>query len=95
MPSPGGQDAVGGAEVLAAANAGDVSAIDIANSAADQLGSLIALVVNMLDPETIVRGGLGLAAGPYQLIVSARARICADACRSLPIRPVALGKMPA
>jgi hypothetical protein len=37
-------------------------------------------------------GGLGLAGGPYQLIVSARARICADACRSLPIRPVALGK---
>jgi predicted NBD/HSP70 family sugar kinase len=49
---------------LAAANAGDVSAIDIANSAADQLGSLIALVVNMLDPETIVRGASALPPVP-------------------------------
>jgi glucokinase len=86
---------VGGAEVLAAANAGDAMAIDIVNSAADQLGSLIALVVNMLDPEAIVLGGgLGLAAGPYRdrLIASARAHIWADACRSLPILPAALGE---
>jgi glucokinase len=86
---------VGGAEVLAAASAGDAIAIEIVNSAADQLASLIALVVNMLDPEAIVLGGgLGLAAGPYRdrLIASARARIWADACRSLPILPAALGK---
>jgi predicted NBD/HSP70 family sugar kinase len=76
---------VGGAEVLAAASAGDAVAIEVVNSAADQLGSLIALVVNMLDPEAIVLGGgLGLAAGRYRdrLIASARARIWADACRS-------------
>jgi glucokinase len=80
---------------LAAANAEDASAIDIVSSAADQLGSLIALLVNMLDPEAIVLGGgLGLVAGPYRdrLIASARAHIWADACRSLPILPAALGE---
>ncbi len=85
----------GGAEVLAAANAGDAIAIDILNSAADQLGSLIALIVNMLDPEAVVLGGgLGLAAGPYRdrLIASTRAHIWADACRNLPIVAAALGK---
>jgi predicted NBD/HSP70 family sugar kinase len=84
----------GGTEVLAAANAGDAIAIAILNSAADQLGSLIALVVNMLDPEAVLLGGgLGLAAGLYRdrLIASTRAHIWADACRSLPILPAALG----
>jgi predicted NBD/HSP70 family sugar kinase len=80
---------VGGAEVLAAANGGDAIALDILNSAADQLGSLIALIVNMLDPEAIVLGGgLGLAAGPYRdrLIASTRAYIWAAVCRGLPDR---------
>ncbi len=84
-----------GTEVLAAANAGDAIAIEILNSAADQLGSLIAVVVNMLDPEAVVLGGgLGLAAGPYRdrLIASTRAHVWADACRSLPILGAALGK---
>ncbi len=84
-----------GAEVLVAAKAGDAIAIAILNSAADQLGSLIALIVNMLDPEAVVLGGgLGLAAGPYRerLIASTRAHIWADACRSLPIVAAGLGK---
>lgn len=86
---------VGGAEVLAAANGGDAIALDILNSAADQLGSLIALIVNMLDPQAIVLGGgLGLAAGPYRdrLIASTRAHIWSDVCRGLPIVAAALGK---
>jgi predicted NBD/HSP70 family sugar kinase len=68
MPSPGGQDAWSERpRYWPPRNAGDASAIDIVNSAADQLGSLIGLVVNMLDPEAIVLGGgLGLAAGPYR-----------------------------
>ena len=84
----------GSTEVLAAANAGDAIAIDILNSAADQLGSLIALVVNMLDPEAVLLGGgLGVAGGPYRdrLIASTRAHIWADACRTLPFLPAALG----
>jgi predicted NBD/HSP70 family sugar kinase len=56
---------------------------------------LIALVVNMLDPEAVLPGGgLGLAAGHYRdrLIASTRAHIWADACRSLPVLPAAIRK---
>ena len=86
---------VGGAvDVLAAATSGDAAASDLLTAAARQLGPLVALVVNMLDPEAIVLGGgLGLAAGVYreELIASTRAHIWADSCRDLPILPAALG----
>ena len=81
-------------DLLAAATSGDAVADDIVTAAARQLGPLVALVANMLDPEAIVLGGgLGLAAGPYreQLIASTRAHIWADSCRDLPILPAALG----
>jgi len=81
-------------DLLAAATSGDAAAGDIVSAAARQLGPLVALVVNMLDPEAIVLGGgLGLAAGPYreQLIAATRAHIWADSCRDLPILPAALG----
>ncbi len=84
----------GAADLLAAATSGDAIAIDILTAAARQFGPLVALVVNMLDPEAVVLGGgLGLAEGPYreQLIASARAHIWADSCRDLPILPAALG----
>ena len=86
---------VGGAvDVLAAAASGDAVASDLLTAAARQLGPLVALVVNMLDPEAIVLGGgLGLAAGVYreELIASTRAHIWADSCRDLPILPASLG----
>jgi glucokinase len=89
-----GRGIAGGADVLAAADAGDSAAIDVVAAAADRLGPLLALVVNMLDPEAVVLGGgLGLAAGLYRdrLIASTRAHVWADACRDLPIVPAMLG----
>jgi glucokinase len=89
-----GRNIVSGIDVLSAASAGDAAAIEVVTSAADQLGPLIALVVNMLDPEAVVLGGgLGLAAGPYRdrLIASTRAHIWAESCRDLPIVPAKLG----
>jgi glucokinase len=89
-----GHDIGGATDLLAAAAAGDNVAGDIVTAAARQLGPLVALVVNMLDPEALVLGGgLGLAQGPYreQLIASTRAHIWADSCRDLPILPAALG----
>jgi glucokinase len=89
-----GRSVGGAADVLAAATSGDAIASDVMSDAARQLGPLVALVVNMLDPEAVVLGGgLGLAAGPYreQLVASTRAHIWADSCRDLPILPAALG----
>jgi glucokinase len=89
-----GRRVAGADEVLAAASAGDAAALGVVSAAADQLGPLVALVVNMLDPEAVVLGGgLGLAAGPYRdrLISATRAHIWAESCRDLPIGPAALG----
>ena len=80
--------------VLAAAANGDPVAAAIVADAARLLGSTIALVVNMLDPEIVViGGGLGVAHGPYfpALVEEARARIFAMDCRDLPIVPAKLG----
>ena len=84
----------GAADLLAAATSGDAIATDIITAAARQLGPLVALVVNMLDPEAVVLGGgLGLAEGAYreQLIASTRTHIWTGSCRDLPILPAALG----
>jgi len=89
-----GRSVGGAADVLAAATSGDAIASDLVTAAARQLGPLVALVVNMLDPEAVVLGGgLGLAPGAYreELIASTHAHIWADACRGLPILPAALG----
>lgn len=89
-----GASIAGAADLLAAANVGDAVASEIVAGAARQLGPLVALVVNMLDPEAIVLGGgLGLAEGVYrtELIASARAHIWADSCRDLPILPATFG----
>jgi glucokinase len=80
--------------VLAAAARGDATAIEVVSSSADQLGALVGLIVNMLDPAAvIVGGGLGLASGLYweRLIAATRAHIWAESCRDLPIVPAALG----
>jgi glucokinase len=89
-----GRSVEGASDLLAGAGSGDAVAGDVVATAARQLGPLLALVVNMLDPEAIVLGGgLGLAAGPYrdQLIAATRAHIWAESCRNLPILPAALG----
>jgi len=89
-----GRDARGAEAVLSVAAAGDADAIGVIDEAADQLGPLVALIVNMLDPAAIVLGGgLGLAAGLYRdrLVATVRAHIWAAACRDLPILPAQLG----
>jgi glucokinase len=89
-----GRDVGGAADLLAAAAGGDGVAGDLVTAAARQLGPLVALIVNMLDPEALVLGGgLGLAPGIYrdELIASTRAHIWAESCRDLPILPAALG----
>ena len=89
-----GRSTDGAAALLAAAASGDSIAGEVVAAAARQLGPLVALVVNMLDPEAVVLGGgLGLARGAYrdQLIAATRAHIWAESCRDLPILPAALG----
>jgi glucokinase len=58
------------------------------------LGSLVALLVNVLDPEAVVvGGGLGSAPGAYWegLVRAAREHVWADRVRDLPIVQAALG----
>ena len=58
------------------------------------LGSIVALLVNVLDPEAvIVGGGLGSAAGPYWdgLVGVTREHIWADGVKDLPIVQAELG----
>jgi len=89
-----GRPVAGAEAVLAAAAGGDADAIAVIDAGADQLGPLVALIVNMLDPAAIVLGGgLGLAPGRYRdrLVAATRAHIWAEACRDLPILPAALG----
>jgi glucokinase len=87
--------AVEGAEVvIAAANEGDPTAVQIVDSAADALGSSVGWLVNVLDPEAIViGGGLGLAPGRFQerLIAATRAHIWNPGARGLPFVAAALG----
>ena len=73
-----------------AALAGGSSVAD----ATTTLGSLIALLVNVLDPEAVVvGGGLGSATGSYWdgLVEATRAHIWSERLRELPIVQAALG----
>jgi glucokinase len=87
--------AVSSAEtVLAAANAGEPTAIQIVDSAADALGSALGWLVNVIDPEAIVvGGGLGLAPGRFRdrLIEATGNHIWNPAARHLPFLPASLG----
>jgi glucokinase len=89
-----GGNANSGEQVIAAAAAGDPAALEVVTDAAERLGVLIGLTVNMLDPQAvIIGGGLGLAGGLYRerLEAAARAHVWADSQRDLPIRSAALG----
>lgn len=79
--------------VLAAAD-GDRHARAVVESAAHALGSSVAWLVNVLDPEALViGGGLGLSGGIYweRLVTTTRSHIWNDEARGLPILPAALG----
>jgi glucokinase len=83
-----------GREVLAAADAGDATALRVVQTAGVALGSSVAFLANVLDPEAIVvGGGLGLAGGLYweAFVRATREHIWAEATRALPILPAALG----
>jgi glucokinase len=81
-------------EVTAAAAAGDLQAIDVVRSAARALGSVLALAVNLLDPEAVILGGgLGAAGGLYRetLTAATREHIWSETHRGLPIVQAAYG----
>jgi predicted NBD/HSP70 family sugar kinase len=81
-------------DVLAAAAAGDATAIQVTASAGEALGATVGLLVNVLDPEAvIVGGGLGMADGLYwtRFVNSARNHIWSGTNRSLPILQAGCG----
>lgn len=83
-----------GQALFTAAAEGDRLAIEIVRSAGEALGSSVAFLCNILDPEAIiVGGGLGLAGGLYwdAFVAATRAHIYAEDTRALPILPAALG----
>ncbi len=74
--------------VLAAAGAGDAAARDVLSTACENLGSVIGLLVNVLDPHAVViGGGLGSAPGIFfeALDTAIRRRIWSPEHRQLPI----------
>ena len=83
-----------GQTVLAAADAGDDKAIRLIDHATEELGRVISLLVNSLDPAAmILGGGLGSAPGRYfeSLGRSIRAGLWASDQRLLPILQADLG----
>ncbi len=89
-----GESVAGAEAVLAAAAAGRKEAVEVVESAAETLGALLGLVINMLDPQAVViGGGLGLSGGLYwaRLTAATRAHVWAADRRDLPLLRAALG----
>jgi glucokinase len=89
-----GRAASGAEEVVAAAEAGDPVAVEVLEEAGEILGSFLALLIGVVDPEVLVLGGgVGSAAGPYwdATVRWTRRYIWADHVRDLPIHRAALG----
>jgi glucokinase len=83
-----------GEDVVAAADAGDLIARQVLQTAGEALGASVGWLINVLDPEAlVVGGGLGLAGGLYweRFVAATRAHIWAAAGRDLPILMAALG----
>lgn len=81
-------------DVVAEAEAGDVVAAEIVESAGAALGAAIAQLVNVLDPAAVViGGGLGLTGGRYRASLDAamRRHIWSDLHRDLPLLSAELG----
>ncbi|MDQ3327105.1 MAG: ROK family protein [Chloroflexota bacterium] len=89
-----GGNARRGEDVLASAAKGDTRAKEVVRIAGQALGSSVAFLVNVTDPEAVVvGGGLGSAGGHLweSFVPACRAHIYADATRLLPILQAALG----
>jgi predicted NBD/HSP70 family sugar kinase len=81
-------------ELLALAGRGVPAAVEVVDEATETLGSFLALLVNVVDPEAVVvGGGLGSARGAYWegLVRATRDHIWADHVRTLPIVQGRLG----
>jgi glucokinase len=81
-------------EVFAAADRGDAVAERLIRELGETLGSFVALLVDIVDPQAVViGGGLGTAGGAFwdEVVRSARAHIYAEHVRSLPIVSAELG----
>ncbi len=81
-------------EIVADADAGNEVAAAVLRTGGEALGSAIAWLVNVLDPEAIiVGGGLGLAGGLYwqSALPAIRSHIFADNSRDLPILQATCG----
>ncbi len=82
-------------DVCAAAKRGDAVAMRIVNSTGERLGQILAILVDILNPERIVIGGLAMRAGEMMLgparEVVAREALPASA-RSCQIVPAGLGE---
>jgi len=79
------EDVASGAALARGAEAADAAAT---------LGSFLALLVNVLDPEAVVvGGGLGTSGGEYwhTLVATVREHVWADHVRGLPVLPAGLG----
>jgi glucokinase len=84
--------------ILTAAHAGDVTAQQVVITAADSVGSAIAMLVGTLDPESVViGGGLGTAPGLYwdTLTRSIRQRIWCEEQKQLEIVQATCGPLSA
>lgn len=81
-------------DVVAAAQGGDARALHIIDQAAAELGHVLALLADSLDPQSIILGGgLGCAAGPYfdALTRAIRRGLWDGVPNPLPITRAALG----
>jgi len=89
-----GGTASAAAEVLRAAELGDNRAQQVVHSGATALGSALALLANVLDPEAVViGGGLGLSQGLFwnTLREATRRHLWSELHRDLPILQAATG----
>lgn len=89
-----GRSLASASALLAAAEAGDADAANIIDSAAQALGSAIAWLINVLDPQAvIIGGGLGSARGRFHDGVreAIAAHVWHPATQQLPVLPAALG----
>ncbi len=80
--------------VVEAAGRGDADAMRALQETSRALGSRIALLVDILDPEAVVvGGGLGTTPGPFweELVPAIRSHIWWSAARQIPIHQAALG----
>jgi glucokinase len=81
-------------DVVEAAGRGDQAATRVVEETTRALGSRIALLVDVLDPEAIVvGGGLGTTPGPFweALVPAIRSHIWWSAASEIPIHQAALG----